>query len=57
LADFDSPIYTVFDAAGKRVMNAKLENKTLNVSALAPGVYFLRVFDNSIIRTQRFIKQ
>lgn len=57
LVDFDTPIYTVFDASGKRVMNAKLEARSINVSALAPGNYFLRVFDNQTIRTQRFIKR
>lgn len=55
--DFVNPIYTVFDVAGKRVMNAKLTTDFVDVSNLAQGTYVLRVFDNSTIKTQRFIKK
>ncbi len=57
VSDFDNPIYTIFDASGKRVANAKLTSETIDVSYLAQGNYFLRVFDKNLIRTQRFIKK
>lgn len=57
LNEFVNPIYTVFDVNGKRVMNAKLTNNFVDVSNLAQGNYILRVFDNSTIKTQRFVKR
>ncbi len=57
VTDFDNPIYTIFDASGKRVANAKLTSESIDVSYLAQGNYFLRVFDKNLIRTQRFIKK
>ncbi|RLD29349.1 MAG: hypothetical protein DRI70_02440, partial [Bacteroidetes bacterium] len=57
LTDFDDPIFSVFDMTGKRVMNARLASDFVDVSNLAQGNYILRVFDNSTIKTQRFIKK
>lgn len=54
---FDDPIYTVFDMNGKRVMNARLIDESIDVSKLAVGNYILRVFDNNTVKTQRFIKK
>ncbi|MEM7185593.1 MAG: FG-GAP-like repeat-containing protein [Bacteroidota bacterium] len=57
LTEFVDPIYTVFDVTGKRLMNARLDGDSVDVSNLAQGNYILRVFDNSTIKTQRFIKK
>ena len=57
LTEFDNPIYTVFDVTGKRVMNARLKADFVDVSNLSQGNYVLRVFDNSTIKTQRFVKK
>jgi len=57
VTDFDDPIFSVFDVTGKRVMNARLASDFVDVSKLAQGIYILRVFDNSTIKTQRFIKK
>ncbi|MEL6809749.1 MAG: FG-GAP-like repeat-containing protein [Bacteroidota bacterium] len=57
LTDFDNPIFTVFDATGRRVLNARISGESIDVSNLTQGNYILRVFDNSTIKTQRFIKK
>ena len=57
LTDFSDPIYSVFDLSGKRVMNARLSSQSIDVSSLAQGNYFLRIFDNATIKTQRFVKK
>ena len=55
--NFENAIYTVFDISGKRVLNSRLSSNTIDVSALNTGNYFLRIMDNGLIRTQKFIKE
>ncbi len=55
--ELENPIYTIFDATGRRVANAKLTSNTIDVSYLAQGNYTLRVFDNNVRKVQRFIKK
>lgn len=50
-------VYTIFDTNGKRVMNGKLNNQSLDVSELMSGQYFLRLMSGNNIKTQKFIKQ
>lgn len=54
---FDNAIYSVFDMAGKRVLNSKFNSNTIDVSELSTGNYILRVINNGVIQTQKFIKQ
>jgi hypothetical protein len=54
---FENAIYSVFDITGKRVMNAKLNSNAIDVSELSSGNYILRIMNNGIIKTQKFIKQ
>ncbi|MEZ4816778.1 MAG: T9SS type A sorting domain-containing protein [Flavobacteriaceae bacterium] len=56
-AEFTNPIYSIFDMNGKRVMNERLNSNAIDVSYLAEGNYILRVFDNKLVKTQRFIKK
>jgi hypothetical protein len=61
--NFDEPIYTVFDAAGRRVMHGRLNDSRIDVTSLANGNYFLRLINNSrrldrnTIKTQKFTKR
>ena len=50
-------IYTVFDINGKRVLNAKLNQDTIDVSTLNTGNYILRIVSGNSIKSQKFIKQ
>jgi len=54
---FENTVYTVFDATGKRVLNAKLQGNSLDVSSLQVGNYILRILQDGTIKTQRFIKK
>ena len=54
---FDEVIYTVFDVNGKRVMNGRLNGPSLDVSELVTGNYFLRILQDGVIKTERFVKQ
>jgi 3'-phosphoadenosine 5'-phosphosulfate sulfotransferase len=53
---FNNAIYSVFDMAGKRVLNDRFNSNTIDVSELSTGNYILRILDNGIIKTQKFIK-
>jgi len=55
--NLQDPIFSVFDATGKRVMNAKLESNTINISKLSSGNYILRLISEGKAQTQKFIKQ
>ncbi|SDR72498.1 Por secretion system C-terminal sorting domain-containing protein [Formosa sp. Hel1_31_208] len=50
-------IYTIFDINGKRIMNAKLTQNTIDVSELTTGNYILRIVSGNSIKSQKFIKQ
>lgn len=54
---FQNAVYSVFDMTGRRVLNSKLSSNTIDVSELSTGNYILRIIDNGIIKTQKFIKQ
>jgi len=54
---FENAIYSVFDMTGKRVLNDRFNSNTIDVSGLSSGNYILRVIDNGVIKTQKFIKQ
>jgi len=56
-ANLQNPIFSVFDATGKRVMNAKLESNAINIAKLSSGNYILRLISNGKVRVQKFIKQ
>ena len=53
----EDAIYSVFDTTGKRVLNAKLTQDTIDVSSLAQGNYILRVFADGEIFTEKFTKK
>lgn len=52
----DAMIYTIFDITGKRVMNSKLKDSSIDVSNLSPGNYILRIVSGNSIKSQKFIK-
>lgn len=56
--NLNDAIYTVFDISGKRVLNSKFGiNNTVDVSSLSTGTYFLRVMQDGLSNTQKFIKE
>ena len=55
--NLENAIYSVFDISGKRVLRSKLTSKTIDVSALNTGPYFLQIIDNGLTTTQKFIKE
>jgi hypothetical protein len=50
-------IYTIFDISGKRIMNSKLKESSIDISKLSPGNYILRIVSGASIKSQKFIKQ
>ena len=46
---------TIFDILGKQVLNANVENNTLNVSSLNTGIYILKMNQNGNISTKKLI--
>ena len=54
---FENAIYSVFDINGKRLLNDRFNSNTIDVSTLSSGNYILRVINNGVIKTQKFIKQ
>ncbi|WP_405569616.1 FG-GAP-like repeat-containing protein [Winogradskyella sp. Asnod2-B02-A] len=50
-------IATVFNIEGKRIMNLKLEQHSIDVSNLSTGNYILRLESEGKVFTQKFIKQ
>jgi len=55
--DLTSRIATVFDINGKRILNKKLNDNTLDVSNLASGTYILRLESLGKSISRKFIKE
>lgn len=55
-ASLTGKIATIFDVNGKRVLNLKLENDSIDVSSLQSGIYFLRLESNGTSVQKKFIK-
>ena len=55
--NLENLVYSIFDLSGKRIMNSKFTSKTIDVSTLSTGTYFLRILDNNLTQTQKFIKE
>ncbi|WP_047548953.1 FG-GAP-like repeat-containing protein [Psychroserpens sp. Hel_I_66] len=53
----ENAIYTIFDINGKRILNSKLTQNTIDVSSLNTGNYILRIVSGTTIKSQKFIKQ
>ncbi len=49
----NAQIYSVFDIAGRKVIESKLEQNEIDITALSNGIYFLRL-NNSL---RKFVKQ
>lgn len=56
LTDFQNPAYSIFDIQGKKVMEAALDLKSIDVSNLATGSYILKIRDGKTTKAQHFIK-
>ena len=50
-------IATIFNIEGKRVMNLKLKDHSIDVSNLSQGSYILRLESEGKVFTQQFIKR
>jgi hypothetical protein len=48
--------YSVFDINGRRVLNAPLTSKTVEVGSLNKGLYFIRILDNNKLLVKKFFK-
>jgi hypothetical protein len=55
--DVIGKIATVFDLQGKKVINVRLDENKLDVSALSSGMFILRIESFGKITTRKFIKE
>jgi Secretion system C-terminal sorting domain len=46
---------TIFDVLGKKVLQTQLSSRELNVSALPPGVYIIKITENQATATRKLI--
>ncbi len=46
---------TVFDVLGKKVIQAYINSKELNVSSLSPGVYIIKIKEGEATATRKLI--
>jgi hypothetical protein len=45
----------IFDVLGKRIVQATLNGKELNISGLTPGVYFIKIKEGDASATRKLI--
>jgi len=53
----NNAIYSVFTVDEKRVLNGKIDTNVIDVSNLATGNYFLRIFQENKSYVQQFLKK
>jgi hypothetical protein len=46
---------TIFDVLGKKVLQVALNSKELNISALSPGVYIIKIHEGDATATRKLI--
>jgi len=46
---------TIFDVLGKRVFQASVNAKELNISSLSPGVYIIKIHEGDATATRKLI--
>lgn len=46
---------TIFDVLGKLVLQTPLSSKELNIAALSPGVYIIKIRENEATATRKLI--
>ena len=46
---------TIFDVLGKKVLQATLNTKELNISSLSPGVYIIKIREGEATATRKLI--
>jgi len=56
-AGFDNAVYMIYDVTGRKVLNGKLEGRSIDVSKLSTGNYVLRFINNGSVRIQKFVKK
>jgi hypothetical protein len=45
----------IFDVLGKKVFQGTLNSKELNISAIAPGIYIIKIKENEATATRKLI--
>jgi hypothetical protein len=53
----NSSSYRIFNLMGQQIANGNTYNNSVNVGALATGIYIIQVSDGKSIGTKRFIKE
>jgi hypothetical protein len=56
IVELNDALYAIFDINGKRILNAKLDSESIDVSALSAGNYILRITSGNEVKNQKFIK-
>ena len=46
---------TIFDVLGKKVLQATLNSKELNIASLSPGVYIIKIREGEATATRKLI--
>ena len=46
---------TIFDVLGKKVLQVSLTSRELNIAALSPGVYFIKIHEGDASATRKLI--
>ena len=46
---------TIFDVLGKKVLQATINAKELNISSLSPGVYIIKIHEGDATATRKLI--
>jgi len=50
--------YQIFDISGKLIQASSIQNSSIDISTIAPGIYSIKIIDtNGNMSTQKFVKQ
>jgi len=55
--NIENTLYTIFDMKGRQVLKGEFKTRSIDVSRLSTGAYFLQIMDKGLARTQKFIKE
>ena len=49
--------YTILDLSGKMIKSSTIENQTIDLSGLNPGMYNIQLVNGNNVNVARFMKQ
>ena len=53
----ENAVISIYDLSGKQIVNQLNSNNQIDINSLSNGIYIIKIIDNSLTKTAKFVKQ